>query len=496
MSSAVTNEPVTAAEARSGLDPWGPAELPVPPTPKGLGWMAVVGPGVIVLGVSIGSGEFLLGPAVFVKYGLTMLWVTAVAIFFQTVFNTEIMRYVVATGEPVFTGFMRTRPSSTAWAWFYAALYFFQSGWPAWAAVAAGAIFFLFSGSLPGPADVDTVYYIGVGTFFLCIVLLLFGRRIERTLEILNWILVIAILGSFLVLALIFVPGRTWVATAAGFIGLNPSTGRFTFLPEGLDLFLIGALAAYSGAGGVANITLANWARDKGYGMSQHAGYIPGVVGGERVDVAHRGFTFRTDAESMQRWRGWWRIVRADQWGIFFCGALLGMALPALLYVTFLPPGTEIRGLGSAATLAEVIGVQLGPTIGVFIALLGAWLLFKTQLDTVEGMTRAVTDILWTGSKRVREWRNGDVRAVYYSVLVLIVLWGVIGLRLAQPIVLLQLGANIAGLVMTIASLHLLYINTKLLPEAVRPPMWRRVALVCMALFYATFVSFSFWSLL
>ena len=78
--------------------------------------MAAVGPGVIVLGLSIGSGEFLLGPAIFVKHGLTLLWVTLVAILLQTVFNTEVMRYTLATGEPVFTGFMRTGPSATAWA--------------------------------------------------------------------------------------------------------------------------------------------------------------------------------------------------------------------------------------------------------------------------------------------------------------------------------------------------------------------------------------------
>ena len=34
--------------------------------PRGIQWLGVVGPGVIVLGLSIGSGEFLLGPAVFV----------------------------------------------------------------------------------------------------------------------------------------------------------------------------------------------------------------------------------------------------------------------------------------------------------------------------------------------------------------------------------------------------------------------------------------------
>ena len=36
--------------------------------------------------------------------------------------------------EPVVTGFMRTRPGKTFWAWFYSLLYFLQVGWPAWAA--------------------------------------------------------------------------------------------------------------------------------------------------------------------------------------------------------------------------------------------------------------------------------------------------------------------------------------------------------------------------
>ena len=101
--------------------------------------MAAVGPGVIVLGASIGGGEFVLGPTVFVRHGLTLLWVTTVAVFFQTVFNTELMRYTLATGEPVFTGFMRTRPHATFWAIVYAILFFLQVGWPASAAVASSS---------------------------------------------------------------------------------------------------------------------------------------------------------------------------------------------------------------------------------------------------------------------------------------------------------------------------------------------------------------------
>jgi hypothetical protein len=96
----------------------------------------------------------------------------------------------------------------------------------------------------------------------------------------------------------------------------------------------------------------------------------------------------------------------------------------------------------------------------------------------------------------VRTWRGGDVRAVYYGVLGVIVVWGIIALRLAPPIVLLQLAANVASVVLVIAPLHVLYINTRLLPPALRPSLWRRAALVVMALFYAFFVTLSVRSLL
>ena len=475
-------------EARSGLDPWDRANLPVPPAPQGFGWLKAVGPGVIVLGISIGSGEFLLGPAVFVRHGLSLLWVVAVAVTLQTIFNTELMRYTLATGEPAFTGFMRTRPSSTAWAWVYAVLYFLQIGWPAWAGTAAGAIFFLFTRRLAESADATSIYFIGVAAFLGCVAILTFGRRIERTLELMNWVLIATILGTFLVLAVVFVPGRTWAAAVTGLAGFDLTRGTFDFFPAGTDLFLLGALAAYSGAGGVVNITLSNWARDRGYGMGELAGYIPCAVGGQKVMLAHNGFMFEEDPEGMRRWRGWWRIVRADQWGVFFTGAILGMILPAIIYVTFLPRGTDIEGLGISAALAQAISGTSGVLIGGVIAFLGAWILFKTQLDALEGMVRSITDILWSGSRRVRRWRGGDARTVYYCVLAAVVLWGVVALRLAQPILLLQISANVGGFVFVIASLHLLYVNTRLLPEHVRPPMWRRAGLVAVSLFYGFFV--------
>ena len=88
----------------------------------------------------------------------------------------------------------------------------------------------------------------------------------------------------------------------------------------------------------------------------------------------------------------------------------------------------------------------------------------------------------------MRRWSRGDVRWVYYGVLGVFVVWGVIALGLAQPIVLLQLSANVGGVVMVLASLHILHVNTTLLPPELRPPLWRRVAMLATAVFYGGFV--------
>jgi hypothetical protein len=298
------------------------------------------------------------------------------------------------------------------------------------------------------------------------------------------------------VLAVLSVPFSTWGAAVVGFAGFDFKTGSFQLIPAGADFFLLGAFAAYAGGGGVANLTLSNWARDKGYGMSSTVGFIPAAVGGKKVVLAHSGNTFKPDAESLKRWQGWWRIIRVDQWGVYFTGAILGMALPALLYVTFVTAGSDIRGLGIAAALAQSVATQNGAILGGTIAILGVWLLFKTQLDILEAMTRGITDILWAGSARIRAWRGGDVRVVYYSVLTVLSLWGIVALRLTQPIVLLALSANMAGIVFIISSIHLLYVNTRLLPVELRPPMWRRLALVALALFYGLFLTMWLWSLI
>src|SRR5688572_15845759 len=60
----------------------------------------VVGPSLIALGISIGSGEWLLGPLSVGQYGFVGVgWVILISALLQTFYNVECARYVVATGE-------------------------------------------------------------------------------------------------------------------------------------------------------------------------------------------------------------------------------------------------------------------------------------------------------------------------------------------------------------------------------------------------------------
>jgi hypothetical protein len=383
---------------------------------------------------------------------------------------------------------MRTKPGVNFWGGLYALLYFFQVGWPVWAGAAATAIFYLFLGRLPRATDGTMVYAIGVGTFLLCVAILVFGRRIERTLETFNWILVLLILAGLAALCVILVSPAQWASALLGLIGFDTRTRAFDLFPAGADWFLIGAFAAYSGAGGMVNLMLASWARDKGYGMGCIVGFIPAAIGGQKVRLAHSGSVFKITPENLGRWRDWWRIVQVDQGVVFGIGALLSMGLPAMLYTTFIQSGRDISGPTAAAELAHTIAEHGGIAFTYMVAIIGAWILFKAQLNLLDGLVRAVTDIAWVWSPRVRRWRGGDVRVVYYGVLFLAVVWGMVALRVTEPVLLLELGANMAGIVFMIAGLHVLRVNTTLLPRELQPSLWRRVCLALLSLFYGVFV--------
>jgi hypothetical protein len=381
---------------------------------------------------------------------------------------------------------MRTRPGAGFWGWTYGILSFCQYGWPGWALASATASAALLLGRMPGPDDSGTVIALGYVTFGLCFLLVTVGKKVERTLEYAMWVMVAGIMLYLLAVDVFTVSAANWRHVLTGF----GSVGR---LPEGADWLLLGAFAAYSGSGGVGNAYTTNWMRDKGYGMGATVGFIPSALG-DAQPLAPNGNVFTVNDASLGRWRAWWRYVYIDQWLVFGCGSLAGMALAALFTIQYVPPGTVAGDWGLANLQASGIAAVHGPVFWYLTILCGLWILFSTQLGIVDGLPRATTDMLWTASPRLR--RGGDVRKVYYGVLAAFAIWGCIGLNLARPLTLLIIGANAAAAIFVIESVHTLVVNRRFLPRRLRPPLWREAVLVLCALFYGTFFAIAMYRLI
>ncbi|URD51968.1 Nramp family divalent metal transporter [Chroococcidiopsis sp. CCNUC1] len=409
-----TRSKISAGE----LPPWEVADLPAPPPFSFNNAIALIGPGAILLGTSIGSGEWLLGPAVTAQYGGFMLWIATTSIILQVLMNMEFIRYTLYTGEPIYTGFMRTKPGPRFWAIFYSVLAFLQLGWPGWASSAATALTAMFVGDIPGPEHAETIKAFGLFWFLSTVAIVAFGAKIERTMEVVQWFFVGAILLFLIVIALGFTAPETWGRAAMGFL-------RFGTIPPNVDWLKVGGFAAFAGAGGVLNGTLSNWFRDKGLGMGGVVGYIPALIGGRRMSLTPTGKVFPLTTENKKRWREWWKYAITDQYGVWVLGCFLGMGLPALLTLQFIPPGTRFDNQFAIAVYqAQYLSREDTTSIMWFITLLvGFWILYSTQLGITDVFARMVTDMVWSGSSHIRAWR-GEIFVLFTTASSLCLLCG------------------------------------------------------------------------
>ncbi len=484
--------------AGGALPDWEVTDLPEPPKYQfSKAFRSILGPGIIALGGSIGSGEWLLGPAITAQYGGTLLWVATIAILLQVILNTEAIRYTLYTGEPMLSGYMRCKPGAPFWASFYSGINFFGI-WPGWAMTAATALAAIWLGYMPQEStelvkgDEGTVRVFAYIIFFLCLGIVLFGGKIYNALEKVQLFMVIWIISYLVVIDLFMVPASVWWTTIKGFLGVEAlqSQGQSG---QQVDWVLLGAFAAYAGSGGLGNVTITNYVRDKGWGMSSLVGAIPSMIGGQNVTLSHWGKVFRISPENLKRFKEWWKYVRFEQYGIWMLGCFIGIALPAMLTIAFVPAGQEMDQWSAAGFQADGLAAKGGRVMWYLTLLCGFWVLFSTQLGGVDGVPRTYTDIIWTGLKRARNLGEHNAKWIYYPILGIYILWGVIAMYFAKPFFMILVSATIGGYLLVITALHTLYVNRKFLPPEIQPPMWKQIGLVLCAGFYSVFGTVTVW---
>ena len=425
--------------------------------------LRVIGPGAILLGLSLGSGDWLLGPVVVTRHGPALLWICTASVLLQAALNAEMARYTLATGEPI----LGRVPPHAALSRILGLGLFGPAPLPARLAGLGARRRDHRGRALLGraPRDEDRAVVLALGylLFAAAVGAVLLSRRGQDLLWHADRIFLVGTLLFLAILAVVLVPPPVWWAVAAGFAGPLVGVPR---PPGDLDWALLTAFAAYSGAGGVVNASLTHWMRDKGFGIAGIGGGAPVQIGGHRLHLVSEGMRLEPSEGELEKWRQWWRYLGLHLGILWVLGPMAAMALPVLVATHLVPFGSNMAGGAATIALARVLGADGNLWLWFPTLLAGLWIFFSTQRGVAEGFTRSVTEIPWTGSDRARAWAGERPARLYYGVLGAFAAAGAATLGLGDPPKLLLIGANVGALGFVMLSVHTLWANRRLLPRA------------------------------
>jgi len=422
---------------------------PAPPLRK------LIGPGIILVGVGISSGEYVLYPYIASQVGLAFLWAAIVGLLTQFFINMEVERYTLATGETAVTGFQRLwKPLGIV----MIACAILPNMWPAWATSASTAALFAF-----GEGDTNA-RWVAIPALVAIGLALSLSKVVYQTLEKIEFVKVGLVL-VFLLVALFA------AITADSYGDLAQIGTKFGGFPAELEVaVLLGALA-YAGAGGTNNLVVSNWIRDKGYGMGRYAPRIVSPISGqEEAAPSGRGYVFRPTGENLDRWRDWWRKANIEQFVSFFViGAIAIVVFSLVANSTVFGQGQVDEGNFDFIRLeGETLKDRVGPWFGTMFFAIGAISIFAASIGIVDYVSRLVADVLRVGYLRdSQKWTESRLYAV--------VVWGMVLFGCAvllagfdQPLTLVVLAAALSGMVMFVYSGMLIAINRRFLPPELR----------------------------
>jgi hypothetical protein len=201
------------------------------------------------------------------------------------------------------------------------------------------------------------------------------------------------------------------------------------------------------------------------------------------------GSVFVDIDEAMPRWKRWYRHVCRDQLVVWMPACFIGLALPSMLSVEFLARGTEVADKWVAATMTAdgveaAVGLNWGPLFGFMTLFCGFLVLAPSMATSADGIIRRWVDVFWTSSKTLRKVDPKNIRYVYFGVLTIYAIFGMIMLSLQAPETLLVIATTIFNFALGFSCWHTLWLNLSLLPPKLRPNWFIRIAMFLAGCFF------------
>ncbi len=428
------------------------------------------------MGLAVGTGELILWPHLISKFGLGLLWLALLGITAQYFINQEVARHVLATGEGFFTSSARVIKWSVFF-WLFSAILLYI--WPGWAS-ALGTILKEFFGF----GD----YAVWARLSLVLVLILTFSGKIAY--EILEKTLKITVSSFFLMLLGISFLNLDAFHLKEAFFGLV----NFGWIPKGIDINVLLGAIVFTGAGGMLNLCVSLWYRDKQAGMAKYAGRIVNPITGKSEAVAATGYDFETTENNLKKWRGWMRYIMIDQGLIFWLLGLVTLILLSLnAYAVLSPYGLVPDGMEVATLQARIFGEKLGIFGSKLFLAMAFLMLFSVMWTVIDALTRMVSDIIYTNSQAgpfqgfFRHFKNVPLSHLYYSIIFIAVVFAAVLVPLRQPLSWLVISAVLGGLTMAIYTPFLIYLNNWRLPKPLRPSIITNIIMVFISLFFIFF---------
>ena len=456
--------------------------LIAPPPPNLFQMLTWLGPGLILVGSIVGSGELVATPLAGATAGYGLLWLILLSCVIKVFFQIEIGRYAISTGQPSLEAFNEVALpirlggriylfNWLGWYWFLMVLAcILQQG--AMVGGCAQALRLAFPDAFG--AHTETVFAILAGVS--ASVLLIGGQY--RVVEG-GTIILVALFTMLTIYTVVSLQFTTYATSAQDLLGGFSFTlptdpvHRQAALAAGLTMFGI------TGVGASELIAYPYWCLEKGY--AQRIGRRDGSEGW------------------VTRARGWIRVMMVDAWFsmVIFTTATLAFYIlaaeimhPAYLKGVPLPSGSE---------MIERLEVMYAQTFGGWsriIYLVGAVaVLYSTLFVSTAGHSRMMAD--WLGLLRIYDRKDAEKRRL--AIAIFCVLFPQIAtiayLATKQPILLIMISGIMQALMLPMLGAAILFLSYRRTDRRIRGGifwyimLWTALILTTLASTYLVYDS-------
>ncbi len=471
--------------------------LPVPPLKEAdlpgpqKSLFKMIGPGLVMAGLAIGSGELIMWPWITSVVGAQLLWAAAIGIFLQLWINIEVGRWAIVTGESPFTGMIRVI-KIIVYLWvFLLVVGKFLPGWARETGIALRDLIF-------GPGH-SSPPWLWTALVFAAIAAILFGPKVVYK----------AVERSIMFLIVVIVVGLIYVVWEIGskelFLTMWDGVIHVFDFPE----FPVAVLAddgsvrdeltfgrffgavVFAGAGGLGNLYYAYYLREKRIGMGARMPSLMSAVHAHETKEMDTGYVYPDTPENQKRFRQWYRYIVADQVMFFWILGSFTMFLFIFGALAVLHPIGLVPDRGSLVwDLSTILEESMGTSGRYIFLIVGMAALFSTQLGGIDGGSRIFSDLLRTNFKfgkwfKLEQWYLilvGTTMVIGTFSVWFFERYDIAGLDF------LFISALMGGFAMAVYVPLLLYMNMTRLPESARPG-W--VNIFFMVLASAMYIGFA-----